>query len=446
MKTIFRSVNIAVLLTAIMALGAVAAVAQDPTPAPPANAACNEAAAITDLDGKVRAAWADKTLAGKKNFVNTGKQFLEKYGACDSQKEFVDWLKVKVPDTETKTIPDMEKGAQEQALVKRFDDGLKAKNWDEVYAAGKEIVAKYPDKYRPAEIVLGSIGYDEAFKNNNKYNDDTLKYARMSIADLEAGKPFLLGTATSYGLGAYKYTDKEDALAWLNLYIGYITQVGLKNKKDAQPYLYKATQITSTSKTPANQNPIPYEMIGNYYFDELNKLTLEIKTLAESQKDTDTPEVAKQKVDEIEAKVALANGTAERAMDAFARAYNFGVAKAYKDLMYKNLQDAFKVRYGKIDLLNEKWIAETVKKPLPNPTTPVTPIADPKPAATTTGSTGTAAPATLPVKPPVTTPVNNPATPPKPANTPAKPAGGTPAKPTTKRQALVKKARLKRGA
>jgi hypothetical protein len=449
MKTILRSVNMAVLLTAIMAVGAVSGFAQDPIP----NPACTDAAGITDLDAKWRAAWADKSLAGRKNFVDVGKQFLEKYGACDSQKESIDWLKTKVADTETKTIPEMIRVQVEQALVARFDNGLKAKNWDEVYAAGKEILAKYPGKYMPAEIVLGSIGYDEAFHGNNKYNEDTLKYAKMSIADLEAGKPFTLGTATRYGLSLkdtynFEYSSKEDALGWLNLYVGYITQVGQKNKKDAQPYLYKATQITSTSKTPANQNPIPYEMIGNYYFDELNKLTNEIKVLADSQKDTDTPEVAKQKVDEIEAKVALANGYAERAMDAFARAYSFGVAKAYKDLMYKNLQDAFKVRYGKTDLLNEKWVADTVKKPLPNPTTPVTPIADPKPVTTTT-TTG-AAPATTPGPPklPVTTPVNNNVKPPAKPNgtTPAKPAGTAPAKPVTKRQAALNRPASKKRA
>ena len=449
MKTIFRSVNVALLLAAVMAVGAVSGLAQDPTPAP--NPACTDAAGITDLDAKVRAAYADKTLQGRKNFVNTGKQFLEKYGGCPTQQEFIDWLKIQVPKMETVTIPDMEKAAAKAALVARFDNGLKAKNWDEVYAAGKEIIANYPDEFRTAEIVLGSIGYDELYnKANAKYNDDTLRYAKMSIADLESGKPFMVGKDTRYGLGEFQYTDKDDALAWLNLYIGYITQVGQKNKKDAQPYLYKATQINSaTSKSPANKQPIPYEMIGNYYFDELNRLTKEVTAMIADQKDTDTPEVAKQKVADIKAKVALANGYAERAMDAFARAYSLGGAKAYKDLMYKNLQDAFKVRYGKTDALNATWIADTVKKPLPNPTTPVTPIADPEPVTTTT-TTGTApavTPPTTPAKPPVTTPVNNNGKPPvKPAETtPAKPAGAAPAKPpVTKRQALVRKPAAKK--
>ena len=211
------------------------------------------------------------------------------------------------------------------------------------------------------------------------------------------------------------------------------SQNGQKNKKDAQPYLYKATQASST----ASKQPIPYELIGLYYFDELNKITKEVTALADSQKPEDTPEVAKQKVDEIEAKVALANGYAERAADAFARAYTLGAAKAYKDLMYKNLQDALKVR-GKSEWLTQAWIAETVKKPLPNPTLPVAPIADAKPATTTTGSTE---PAAAPAKPPVTTPVNNPATPPKPNGTPAKPNGSTPAKPSSK---VIKKAVAKR--
>lgn len=390
MKTIFRSVNMAALTAVVLTLGAVAGFAQDPTPSAPADPNCSNSAAISAARDNITALFQKKDLESLRLRIEAGKQFQEKYKACGSSVEdMLTYLEPNVPKWETdyKKRKDIE---MENALVKRFDDALKAKNWDEVYAAGKEVIAKYPDKYRPAEIVLGSIGYDEAYKGNNKYNDDTLKYAKMSIADLESGKPFVLGTATSFGLGEFKYADKEDALGWLNLYIGYITQVGQKNKKDAQPFLFKATQLVSpSSKSQVSKQPIPYGLIGDYYFDEIARLSGEIKVIADSQKPEDTPEVAKQKVDEIEAKVALANGYAERAMDAYARAYTLGVAKAYKDLMYDNLKKAFNARYGKTDTLTPAWIAEAVKKPLPNPTTPVAPIADPKPGATTTGGTGT---------------------------------------------------------
>jgi hypothetical protein len=93
MKTIFRSVNMAALLAAIVALGAVTGFAQD---------ACSDTGGINDLDAKVRAANDavtaatkaathpdDKSITAGKSFVDLGKQFLEKYGACEAQKDFV---------------------------------------------------------------------------------------------------------------------------------------------------------------------------------------------------------------------------------------------------------------------------------------------------------------------------------------------------------------------
>jgi hypothetical protein len=339
---------------------------------------------------------------------------------------------------ETTTLPKRKEEGYRKALINRFNTGLASKNWDDVFAAGKEILNKYPDEFKEVEFVLGTIAYDELYnKSNSKYNEDTLRFAKMALADMDAGKAF-----KDYGIPKtdFYYKTKEEASGWLNLIVGYITQNGQKNKKDAQPYLYKATQINST----AAKQPIPFEMMGLYYFDERDKIATQITALAASQSDSDTPEVAKQKVADIEGKVALANGYAERAMDAFARAYTLGVAKAYKDLMYKNLELAFKARYGKTDALTQAWIADAVKKPLPNPTTPVTPIADPKPAATTTTGSTTTTTTTTTGKPISTTPVSNPAAPPKPAGTPVKPSGGTLAKPSTKRQASIKSAVAKK--
>jgi hypothetical protein len=218
-------------------------------------------------------------------------------------------------------------------------------------------------------ISLGSIGYDESFKNNFKYNEDTLRFARQAISALEAGK-----TSKTFGLFGWTFKDKATALSELNLTIGYITQVAQKNKKDALPYLYKATQGgTSTAK-----NPIPYELIGLYYFDELNKLVQQIKTAEATQSASDTVEVAQKKVDDIKALVAMANGTAERAMDAFSRAYSSADPKnaPYRAQLKKNVQDAYRVRYGKVEGV-DAYIAGVSTRPFPNPTSPITPISDP---------------------------------------------------------------------
>ncbi|MFM9905983.1 MAG: hypothetical protein ACKVQJ_15580 [Pyrinomonadaceae bacterium] len=371
MKTIFRSLNIGLILASIIAFGAVAGFAQDP---------CADAEGQTTLGDKVRAQYADKTIEGRKAFVESGKQFLEKYGACEPAKELSDYLKVQIPKVEG-IIKEMIRAKRIAELTGRFDTALKGKNWDAVYAAGKEILQEFPDEFRTVEIVLGAIGGEEAFKANFKYNDDALRFAKQSITDLEGGKPFILGGKPRFGLSLkdsynFEFATKEDAIGWLNLYIGYIIQVGQKNKVAAAPYLFKATQAADTAK-----NPVPYELIGGYYFDELNKIVEQIQIKAKDQKDTDAPDVAQKKIDDIKALVAMSNGTSERAMDAFSRAYTFGKDAPYKARMKKNVEDAYKLRFSKTEGV-DAWIAGVAAKPFINPTTPIAPISDPEPVKT----------------------------------------------------------------
>jgi hypothetical protein len=355
MKKVFRQAGVGIFAALLFVFGAVAASAQDPC----------DAEAMVAAGDKFRTAHADKSIPGRKSAIQAGKEYLEKFGSCEGAKELADWLKERLPRFEA-TVKEMEEEEAKAKLVGRFDAAMKAKNWDEVYASGKEVLAKYGEEFRAAEIVLGSIGYDEAFAGRHKYNDDTVRFAKQAIASLEAGKEF-----TTYGVTPFSYKNRADALGWLNLTVGYIYAVPRKNRAGALPYLYKATQADSDTK----KNPIPYELIGFYYFDELNKLVEEIKVLERNQNDTDTIEVAKQKIEVIRAKVALANGTAERAMDAFARAYTLGQAAPYKASMKKNVEDAYRLRFAKTDGV-DSWIANTVKQPLVNPTTPVTPIFD----------------------------------------------------------------------
>src|SRR5258706_1249574 len=337
MKTIFRYTNVALLMAAFIALGAAAGMAQNP---------CEDADGMTALNAKFTDNYSKPGIPDRKDAVEAGKQYIEKYGACPPAAEFVEYLKKYLPGIEAKIATDEAKAAT-GALYTRFYDAVKASNWEETFAAGKDILAKEPDQL-DVIISLGSIGYDESYKGNFKYNEESLRFARQAIAAIESGK-----TSKTFGLFQWSYKSKDNALGWLNYTIGYITQVAKKDKPGALPYLYKATQLNSETA----KNPIPYELIGYYYFDELNKLIDEIKVGSADQKETDTPEVAKAKVDAIKAKVALSNGTSERALDAFARAYTLGLAKPYKDKMYKNLQDAYNLRFAKKDGL-DTWIAE----------------------------------------------------------------------------------------
>lgn len=408
MKTIFRFTTLTVLLAAIFAIGATATFAQD---------VCSEGDAIAALDAKFRENYG-KGIAERKIAVEAGKQYIEKYGSCATQKDFVDYLKSYLPGMEKK-IKDDESKAKLQGLYTRFDASVGAKPpaYDETYTVGKEILAIVPDQL-DVMIVLGSIGYDESFKKNFKYNADTLKYARQAITALEAGK-----TSKNFGIFGWAYNNKENALGWLNYTIGYIYQYGEKNKKEALPYLYKAAQYNSDTKG----NPLVYESMASYYVDELNKQIQELQALVKAQSDTDTDEVKKEKVEGIKAKVAIVNGTAERALEVYSRAYKLATdpkSTAYKASLYKSLQDIYKIRFEKGDSLNA-WIDSAVGKPLTNPTTPIAPVSDTDPTA----STMPAAPVPATTAKPSVAPSVKPAVPAAKPSTVAKPAGSAVKKP-----------------
>jgi hypothetical protein len=385
MKTIFRYTGNVLLVAAIVGIGAVAGFGQDP---------CGDAEGQLALSDKFRAEFPKRDAAGRKAAIATGKEFLEKYGACESAADMAKYLRDNLPLMEKNYNALLEAEAK-QALYSRFDKAVQAKNWDEVYASGREILSKEPDQL-DVMITLGSIGYDELFegRTNFKYNEETLRYARQAIAAIESGK-----TSEKYGLFGWTFKDKNTALAELNLTIGYITQIAKKNKKEALPFLYKVTQ----SSTPAAKNPIPYELIGRYYFDELNLLVEKIKAAEATQNPNDTVEVAQKKVDDIKALVAMANGTAERAMDAFSRAFTNADPKAadYKKQMKSNVEAAYKLRFGKTEGV-DSWIASVASKPFPNPTSPITPISDPEPVNTATTSSAIDAPVVAPVAKPTT--------------------------------------------
>ncbi len=403
MKTIFRFVKLGLVVTALAAVGATAALAQDP---------CADTAAINALDTKFRENWEKKPWAERQVAVDAGKEYLEKFGNCESVKEIADYLKTAIPTLEAGVKAQREK-EELIALYKRFDDSVKAKKWDDTYAAGKEIASKYPDNSLDQILALGSIGYDESYNKNYKYNTDTLRFAKQAISMIESGK-----TSKKYGIFQWEYKTKENALGWMNLSVGYITYYANKNKKEALPYLFKASQAGSDTKT----NPLVFEAIGGYYFDEVSKLAEEVKVMIADQKETDTPEVKTQKEAAIKAKIALLNGYAERAMDAYARAHQVAKGtpevKAYKDGLYKTMQSLYNVRFAKTDGM-DSFIASLVSKPMPDPTSTVTPIVEEPKADTTTGGGDGAMASTTPVA------VTKPAAPVAPAKKPVVKKKGT---------------------
>jgi hypothetical protein len=96
-------------------------------------------------------------------------------------------------------------------------------------------------------------------------------------------------------------------------------------------------------------------------------------------------------------------------MDALGRAYKKAekpADKSLKDSLYKQIQVLYERRFPEKKDGLDTYISSTVAKPMPNPTTPVTPVVDPEPTTTTTTTTSAPAgakPAAAAVTKPVST-------------------------------------------
>jgi len=156
----------------------------------------------------------------------------------------------------------------------------------------------------------------------------------------------------------------------MNASVGYLSYI--KNKKDGLPYLYKATQITTST---AAKETLLYESIGSFYLDEARRLTKEAVDLAAQikAKPDATQDEIKAANDQIDAKNALAFGYSERSLDAYARAYNVASAPAARTALKTKFSTIYTFRFDKPDGM-DAWIASAITKPFPNPTTEVVPV------------------------------------------------------------------------
>jgi hypothetical protein len=190
-----------------------------------------------------------------------------------------------------------------------------------------------------------------------------------------------------YGAFGYSLGTKENALAWMNYAIGYITYFGQKNKKDALPYLYKATRYETNAKNNPKNIALIYDAIGDYYRDDYNRIDDErTKLAAEAKAKTDEAE-KKALIDKTKEMLLLQKGYAERMLDAYARAHaNAGTNQAYKTELYDTMKVLYKVRFDKTDGL-DAYLSSLMSKQMPDPTNAVTPVVDT--TATTTTSTST---------------------------------------------------------
>jgi hypothetical protein len=298
------------------------------------------------------------------------KQYLDK--SAGVQDEYVDFVK--------KRYDAWDKERREAALYDRFNKAVQnpqTVNADEAFASGRDIITAYPDLI-DVPIVLASIGFDNAIAKtpNDRYNNDAINYAKMVIQKIERENK----TSENYGAYAYAYKTKEfpdgrqNTLGWMNYTIGYIMYNRMNQKKEALPYFYKATQYNSGTK---NNSEI-YRTIGSWYLDEFLRIDKERVAKIEAAGNQDT--------DETKAMLALQRGYADRALDAYARAFRVASpapeSKAYRDSLMTRVRELYKIRFEKEDGI-DAYLAGVTNRPFTDPTTAVTPIADDATTATT---------------------------------------------------------------
>jgi hypothetical protein len=344
--------------------------------------------------------------------VTAGKEFLEKWGACESWKDQVAFVKPWIPKVEQKI-----KIVEEGPMWESFDKAVIADNIDGIYTAGRQILAKYPNnhniKYVMAVVALTDVSKAVQAKTQSKYSSEGANLAKTLHEGLKSGAITLdrkLKDGTP-SIGVLKHeTNKEEALSRLVYTYGFVNYYGLNNKKAAVAQYYEVTQTPGYFK---NYAPV-YVTISDYYRDEAEKIGLEIvavtkeynglvdqvKKLAPGSDPAEATRLdgeIKAKDAQIKTKEALYNGYVERAMDALARAYKAAkdttpAEKAYKEALYKDLQALYNRRFPTKPAGLNDWVTATTAKPLPDPSSTVQPVSD-EPATTTTTVNTTASPA-----------------------------------------------------
>ncbi|HVF31191.1 MAG TPA: hypothetical protein VNA22_09475 [Pyrinomonadaceae bacterium] len=377
MKTISRFFNGAALTVAVLAVGAVAAFGQEP---------CADVDGQTAVYTKFTEGYNKKTVAEMKDALATGKQFLEKYGACEALKEQTDFVKPHVARLE-KAIPVAEEREKLAPSFTRFDQGLAASNPDNVLAAGKEILAVRTNDVNIAFAMALIAAEKSTAENKLKYADDGIRYSNIVLTKLKSGldfdRKYLDGPKKGspyLGVGTYNRDNKDQIINELTYNIAYLNFYGKKDKKTALPLYYELSQ-SAISKN----DPRIYGAIGDFYVEEGAPIGEEIAKLITDLKAA-TEDTVKADLDKkIKERIAMFNGYTERALDAYSRAHNSAKAGPYKDNLYKVMQGLYKRRFDKDAGFNE-FVTATLQKPFPNPTSPVQPVADPEPTTTTTSA------------------------------------------------------------
>jgi len=378
MKTLFKVLALGMFLTM---LGVMSAFAQQPS--------------LEELFNKYKL--ERREPCGKRGpAVETGKKIIELYGSDELNKEIIDYVK--------KDVAKIEEADPGCKAIDEYNASYKAKDWPKFSTLSKQLIAKEGNSPLALDIMLTlvSVGYDQAVAKVDTYNNDTLNYAKQAIQRIEAGGTSSTGNWGTYnGFKTKTFPDgKTNSLNWMNYIIGYVNYYRLgatdaSKKKEGLVYLYKSTLVNGENKNDISI----YRNIGNWYFDQAATLDEQIRAIRAGITTADTEE-NKTKLADANAKLALAKGFADRAIDAFGRGRQIAVStKDTKniDSITKKLGDLYRFRFNlapdaKTPEL-EGYVSNLLAKPMPDPSTEVTPVVE-EVKPTTTSTTPTTTPAT----------------------------------------------------
>lgn len=362
MKNLLRVLAISMFLTTF---GVVAGFAQGEEKCPDL-AACFE---IFKTELKKDCGMRDKA-------IEIGKYIGEKFKDDEQNKELVDKIRARAIKEEA-----------DGKICKRnnaYNDAFKAKNWDNFFAVGKEIINDpSTEKGLALDVMLDliSVGLNNAAEKNDKFNNETTMYSKTALQSLQNN---IASKTGKYGVWI-PFNNKENSVSWSNYTIGYILYDRQGNKEEAIPYFYKATQIGEKKN-----DTLLYIRIGYWYGDKATALYDEYSKLRESANAATDEETKTKLNNDANAKLALARGYAERAMDAFAR----GLKTTNKDTkpeVVKGLNDEitkyYKFRFNGKEQGQTEFVSALIAKPMPDPSTAVTPVVEETTPTTTTTST-----------------------------------------------------------
>ncbi|MBK8812228.1 MAG: hypothetical protein IPN69_16080 [Acidobacteria bacterium] len=340
MKTLLRVFAVTMFLTTV---GIVSANAQDTTEKCPDLAACFE----------LFKAELNKPCGTRDKAIEYGEYIGEKFKDDVENAELVAKIKGRAAKLKNEDEPPCKR-------IAAYNDNFKAKRWDDFLSVSKEIMNDpKTDPSLGLDIMLThvSIGYDRIVEKSDKYNNETVMYAKTAIQKIESGvmsKNLKWGTYDPFG-------SKENALSWLNYTIGFINYYRLSSKDEGIKYFYKASR-SGEKKT----DPAVFQEIGFWYTAKAAEFLDESKKIFEANNKTVT--------DEAKAKLALARAYAERAVDAFGRAQSLAKDAKLRTEITETLTEVYKIRFnGKVDGM-DKYVSEAIAKPMPDPASAPAPV------------------------------------------------------------------------